>query len=107
MTKFTFYRNPTLTLVSVPTDGPVLFSLDAAAQLTGVHPEMLLYYSRADLMRRFRGRRPTNSFSRKARSKRFAALNIIAGIWASDAGPCRSSVNCGVKPTSNTSNFVF
>jgi DNA-binding transcriptional MerR regulator len=50
MTKFTFYNNPTLALACLPDDSPVLFSLDAAAQLTGVHPEMLLYYSRAGLI---------------------------------------------------------
>ena len=50
MTKFTFHDNPTQTLVCVPDDSPVLFSLDAVAQLTGVHQEMLLYYSRAGLI---------------------------------------------------------
>jgi len=50
MTKFTFYDNPTLTLVCVPSDAPVLFSLEAAAQLTGVHREMLLYYYHSGLI---------------------------------------------------------
>jgi hypothetical protein len=50
MTKFTFYTNPTLTLVCVPSEAPVLFSLDAAADLTGVHPEMLRYYCRLGLL---------------------------------------------------------
>lgn len=50
MTNFTFYANPALTMVCMPTDAPVLFSLDAAAHLTGVHQEMLLYYCRAGLI---------------------------------------------------------
>ena len=47
---FTFYANPTLTLVCVPSAAPALFSLDAAADLTGVHPEMLRYYCRLGLV---------------------------------------------------------
>jgi DNA-binding transcriptional MerR regulator len=50
MTEFIFYDNPTLTLACVPADSPVLFSLEAAASLTGVHPEMLQYYCRAGLI---------------------------------------------------------
>jgi hypothetical protein len=62
MTKFTFYTNPTLTLVCVPSEAPALFSLDAAADLTGVHPEMLRYYCRCGLLGENRaeiGREPT------------------------------------------------
>jgi DNA-binding transcriptional MerR regulator len=44
MINFTFYSNPTLTLVCVSDDAPVLFTLDEAASLTGVHQEMLRYY---------------------------------------------------------------
>ncbi len=47
---FTFYSSPTLTLVRVPCDEPVLFPLETAASLTGVHPEMLRYYCRAGLV---------------------------------------------------------
>jgi hypothetical protein len=50
MTKFTFYHNPTLTLVCVPDPSRVLFSLEAAASLTGVHPEMIRYYCRVGLI---------------------------------------------------------
>ena len=50
MTKFTFYDNSTLTLTCVPAEAPVLFSLDAAAGLTGVHPEMLRYYCRVGVI---------------------------------------------------------
>ena len=39
-----------LALVCVPADAPALFSLDAAADLTGVHPEMLRYYCRLGLL---------------------------------------------------------
>jgi len=44
MTNFTFYSNPTLTLVCVSNDATMLFTLDEAASLTGVHKEMLRYY---------------------------------------------------------------
>ena len=47
---FIFYTNPTLTLVCVPSEVSALFSLDAAAALTGVHPEMLRYYCRLGLL---------------------------------------------------------
>ena len=54
-TKFTFYANPILALVCVPSDARVLFSLEDAAHLTGVHPEMLRYYSRVGLIEAPRG----------------------------------------------------
>jgi len=47
---FTFHVNPTLTLVLRPDDAPVMFSLETAARVTGVHPEMLRYYCRAGLI---------------------------------------------------------
>ena len=50
VTTFAFYVNPTLALVCLPTDTPVLFSLETAADLTGVHPEMLRYYCRLGLL---------------------------------------------------------
>jgi hypothetical protein len=49
-TNFTFYANPTLTLVCMPSAAPVLFPLEVAADLTGVHPEMLRYYCRLGLL---------------------------------------------------------
>jgi len=49
-TGFTLLVNPTLTLVVLPDDAPVLFSLEAAARLTGVHAELLRYYCRAGLI---------------------------------------------------------
>ena len=52
---FTFYANPTLALVCVPADAPVLFSIDDAAYLTGVHADMLRYYSRSGLIESARG----------------------------------------------------
>ena len=54
-TNFTFYANPTLALVCVPSDAPVVFSLEDAAHLTGVHPEMLRYYSKVGLLETPRG----------------------------------------------------
>lgn len=50
VTSFTFYTNPTLTLICVPSEAPALFSLNEAARLTGVHPEMLRYYCRLGLL---------------------------------------------------------
>jgi DNA-binding transcriptional MerR regulator len=50
MANFIFYTSPTLTLVCVPSGAPVLFSLDAASRLTGVHSEMLRYYRRLGLL---------------------------------------------------------
>ena len=50
MTRFAFYENPELTLECLPADAPVLFSLNMAAGLAGVHPERLMYYCRAGLI---------------------------------------------------------
>ena len=61
-TKFTFHVNPTLTLVCLPVDTPTLFSLGAASNLTGVHPEMLRYYCRAGLVESIHGRSETELF---------------------------------------------
>jgi len=47
---FTFYTNPILALICVPSDAPVLYSLEDTAHLTGVHPDMLRYYSRVGLI---------------------------------------------------------
>jgi hypothetical protein len=52
-TNFVFYANPALTLVCVPARAPALFSLEAAAALTGVHPELLQYYCRLGVIERF------------------------------------------------------
>jgi hypothetical protein len=62
VTTFAFYVNPTLALVCIPADAPILFSLETAANLTGVHPEMLRYYCRRGLLgpqRAEREREPT------------------------------------------------
>jgi hypothetical protein len=61
-TKFTFYANPTLALVCMPPDVPALFSLLDAAYLTGVHPEMLRYYSRVGLLQPIDGVLETEPF---------------------------------------------
>jgi len=50
MDRFIFYTNPTLTLACRPSGAPALFSLDAVAVLTGVHPKMLQYYCRSGLL---------------------------------------------------------
>lgn len=62
VTTFAFYVNPALALVCIPVDAPVRFSLETAADLTGVHPEMLRYYCRRGLLgphRAEREREPT------------------------------------------------
>jgi len=50
MTNFIFYANPTLAIVCVPAGVPASCSLESAAHLTGVHPEMLRYYCRLGLL---------------------------------------------------------
>ena len=50
MPNFIFYSNPTVALARSPSPARALFSLDAAACLTGVHPEMLRYYCRLGLI---------------------------------------------------------
>jgi len=47
---FAFHVNLTRALVCVPANLPILFSLETAAGLTGVHPEMLRYYCRLGLL---------------------------------------------------------
>lgn len=55
MINFTFYTNPTLALALVPVTAPAYYSLEAAAQLSGVHPEMLRYYWRLGLLEAHHG----------------------------------------------------
>lgn len=50
MTNFVFYVNPGLTLICVPHSELSAYSLEATAQLTGVHPEMLRHYCRLGLL---------------------------------------------------------
>jgi len=50
MTNFIFYHDPTLTLVCLPADAPVRYSLETAAQLSGVHPDLLRHYCRLGLL---------------------------------------------------------
>jgi len=50
MTQFTFYVSPARALVCAPAETPTLFSLRVAADLTGVHTEMLRYYCRLGLL---------------------------------------------------------
>lgn len=49
-TEFTFHLNPTLSLLCLPAETSASFSLDLAADLTGVHPELLRYYCRRGLL---------------------------------------------------------
>jgi len=50
MTDFIFYTNPTLTIVCVPAGALPAYSLEDAAFLTGVHPDMVRYYWRLGLL---------------------------------------------------------
>lgn len=50
MSNFIFYTNPARTLLCVPPATRIRYSLEAAADLTGVHPEMLRYYCRLGLL---------------------------------------------------------
>jgi DNA-binding transcriptional MerR regulator len=50
MTNFIFYHNPVLTLVCLPAGTSALYSLETAAALTGVHPDLLRYYCATGLL---------------------------------------------------------
>lgn len=50
---FILYANPALALVCVPADAPARFSFEAAAALTGVHPDLLRYYCRLGVIERY------------------------------------------------------
>lgn len=50
MTNFVFYVNPTVTLAHLPPSTPALYSLFAAADLTGVHPAVLQHYCHLGLL---------------------------------------------------------
>ncbi len=50
MINFIFYENPAVAIVCLPPGAPALHSLEAAADLTGVHPEMLLHYCQLGLL---------------------------------------------------------
>ena len=47
---FVFYTSPIVTLVCMPSGPAPKISLSAAARLSGVHPELLLYYCRTGLL---------------------------------------------------------
>ena len=59
---FAFYANPTLALVCVPSGASAHFSIDDAAHLTGVHAELLRYYSRVGLINSRQGFLETDLF---------------------------------------------
>ena len=59
---FAFYTNPTMALICVPSGASAHFSLEDAAHLTGVHAEMLRYYSRVGLIDSRRGFLETDLF---------------------------------------------
>ena len=50
MNEPSFPENFSLTLVHVTEVGPASYSLEAAASLAGVHPEMLRYYCRRGIL---------------------------------------------------------
>jgi DNA-binding transcriptional MerR regulator len=50
MTKFVFHINPERALLLLPVGTTAQFTLDDASHLTGVHPQLVLYYSRLGLV---------------------------------------------------------
>jgi DNA-binding transcriptional MerR regulator len=50
MTNFILYVNPVVTLVCVPASAPGHYSLAIAADLCGVHPELLRHYCHLGLL---------------------------------------------------------
>jgi DNA-binding transcriptional MerR regulator len=50
-----FAKESSLTLVCVTETAPMTYSLDAAASVAGIHPEMLRYYCRLGLFGETRG----------------------------------------------------
>jgi hypothetical protein len=59
---FVFYANPMLALVCVPSGASPHFSIEDASHLTGVHAELLRYYSRVGLIESHRGFLETDLF---------------------------------------------
>ena len=95
MSEPVFSNNYSLTLVTVTETGPAIYSLEDAARLAGVHPEMLRYYCRLGLfgeararpeaepvfdddalfeLRRFEHYRRDHGLNRKT-------LRLICGLW--------------------------
>ncbi len=95
MSEPVFSDQYSLTLVPVAAAGPATYSLEAAARLAGLHPEMLRYYCRLGLLgeararpagellfnddalyelRRFEHYRRRQGLSRKT-------LRLICGLW--------------------------
>jgi DNA-binding transcriptional MerR regulator len=56
MSEPVFSNNYSLTLVTVTETGPAIYSLEDAARLAGVHPEMLRYYCQLGLFGEARAR---------------------------------------------------
>jgi hypothetical protein len=50
MTNFVLYTNPEMTVVCLPAHTPARYSLATAADLTGVHPELLRHYCQLGLL---------------------------------------------------------
>ena len=49
MINFIFYENPVVTLACLPAGAPAVYSLETAAYLCGVHPEVLRHYCQLGL----------------------------------------------------------
>lgn len=54
MSDFIFSEQHALTVIRMADGGPSVYSLETAARLTGVHPELLRYYCRQGLLGRDR-----------------------------------------------------
>jgi DNA-binding transcriptional MerR regulator len=59
MSEPVFSNSYSLTLVTVTEAGPTIYSIEDAARLAGVHPEMLRYYCRLGLFGEARARSET------------------------------------------------
>ena len=95
MTNFILYVNPVVTLVCVPAGTPVRYSLAAAAELTGVHPDLLRQYCRLGLLGADRAaRKPEPTFDdnalyeirriehcRRHHGVNLQALPLLCDLW--------------------------
>jgi DNA-binding transcriptional MerR regulator len=95
MSEPVFSAKYSLTLVRVTTVGPATYSLEAAARLAGVHPEMLRYYCRLSLFGEARARPETElifdddalyelrrfEHYRRHHGVNRKTLRLICGLW--------------------------
>lgn len=95
MSESTLPQKYSLTLVRVAEAGPATYSLEAAAGLAGVHPEMLRYYCRLGLFGEARARPETEpvfdddaiyelrrfEHYRRHHGMNRKTLRLVCGLW--------------------------